>query len=73
MDVKYEYFDSQDIKAGKDERVASVKEEETKVTPEPNVEALISANPTTNAPEEQPRWHILNEWTPCSRSCGKGR
>ncbi len=85
MEVKYEYFDNQDIKQAnvkKNEEVAKVEKEggstETKAVPTPKVEAFTpesTVDPTPKVevtPEDKPRWVILNEWTPCSRSCGNG-
>jgi hypothetical protein len=82
IEVEYKFFDSQDIKEGvadKNGQVAEVVEEtrqEVKASPKITVEALtpeVTVNPTTViVPEDKPRWVILNEWTKCSRSCGKG-
>ena len=67
---------------GKNEKVTDVEEKDEEETgsteieaqPTSKVEALApKATPeTVGVSEEKPRWVILNEWTKCSRTCGKG-
>lgn len=78
VEVTYEYYDRLDIKAGRENPgVRAVTPESTEVRTRPTsiVEALspeATTEPTTAIREEQPRWVITENWTPCSRSCGKG-
>ncbi|XP_028397063.1 A disintegrin and metalloproteinase with thrombospondin motifs 3-like isoform X2 [Dendronephthya gigantea] len=78
IEVTYEYFDLLDIKAGREiPGVSAVTLENTEMRTRPtvSVEALTpeaTPEPTPAVQEEQPRWVITDNWTPCSRSCGKG-
>ncbi|CAB3983523.1 A disintegrin and metallo ase with thrombospondin motifs 14 [Paramuricea clavata] len=77
IDVKYEYFDTQDVKQGnvkKTDQIQVVGGESLTTTPTPRVpvSTLVPTPRVEVTPEVKPRWVILNEWTTCSRTCGKG-
>ena len=86
MEIKYEFFDTRNATkttVDKNEKVANVEKKDevdesgsTKVKSQPTSQVKAFAPKVTpkveEKSEEKPRWVILNEWTDCSRSCGKG-